>query len=336
MIKSHIFLLTVIVIVSFCGCCANTNYETSEMKFSTDSSSDPDALYITSCSPRVPIAGDEDKIVYIDQDGNIICYDCAAKMEKMLVKATPSDKKAGTYSSIVLDGNKVYYRVFGLDQWDMLYCVDIDSCCIQTIGKIYMDSSFYVQDGKIYNSENLNDLLKTTDDSSVEYSFNVHDTIIVCDGKVYLQASSQASKDIIVFDLESGVRNRIPFSDRVRLFCSDQNHVYYESDTEFGEIKDGVMQKIIDLQEFDVYANGSVNVQMIGKYIVIGNDWTIYIYNKDTNSLETIFSDSAKGPFLINGELVFRSDEELSYYYTRIGQGYYSLDIENAIEEKNF
>lgn len=321
------------------GC--SEKYELSEMKFDTSFLSDTGTLHVTSSSPEVPIAGNQDRIIYIDLEGNIVCYDCATDTEKILVRATSSDDyySAGSYSSIVLDGNKVYYRVFGLNQWDMIYCVDVDSSRRQKIGRIYMDSPFYVQDGEVYGTENLQEQLNTKDhiefeDDSSIYNFKMNHEFIVFDGKVYQQVVSRDNRDVIVFDLNTGGMDKITSLDNARLFYSNQNNIYYSTDTEFGEIIGGAMQKIIDLKDFDV-SHGYINVQIFGEYIVIDNDSGTHIYNKNTNSLEAHFSYGEHGPYYVNGELIYRFDSA-SYsfleFFEEIGQGYYSLNIEKAIE----
>ena len=331
----YIVILIGLIAILLSGCCED--YVSSEMKFSTEDLPNGDALQITSSSPGVPIAGNEDRIVYIDLEGNIVCYDCATDTERILVRATSSDDyySAGTYSSIVLDGNKVYYRFFGLGQWDTIYCVDVDSCQKQKIGRTYMDSFFYVQDGNVYSTEYIDDQLSSVNNPFDEYYFNDHDRFITFDSKVYQQMRSKSHSDIVIFSLESKEMDIIPFSDNAKLFYSNQNNIYYATDTEFGEIIEGAAQKIIDLKDFDI-SYGYTNIQMIGGYIVIGNDCGNYIYNKNTNSLEAFFY-GGMGPYNVNGELIYRFDSaSYSYheFFTDIGQGYYSLNIEKAIEEK--
>lgn len=332
--NSIILILIGLLTILISGCCEE--YVSSEMEFSASCISEAEGLHITSSSPIVPIAGNKERIVYIDLKGNIVCYDCATSMEKTLVKATSKGGSytAGTYYSIILDGNKVYYRVLGQGQWDTIYCVEIDSCRKQKIGKIYMDSPFYIQDGIVYGTGDLRKQLNTsnehTNDPLVDYYFKENEEFIVSDRKVY-----QAYSGILnIFDLDSEWRAKIPYTYRTKLFFSNQNDIYYAIDTEFGEIKDGAFQKVIDLKDFDV-TYGYTHIQIVGKYIIIGNDVGNYIYNKDTNSLEA-WLYGGNGPFYVNGELIYKFETEEQPFedcFKEIGQGYYSLDIEKAIED---
>ena len=195
-----------------------------------------------------------------------------------------------------------------------------------------MDSPFYIQDGNVYGSEDLDEQLSSVNDLLDEYYFNDHDKFIIYDNKVYQQMRSIDNKDIVIYYTDSEETDIIPCSDNAELFYSNQNRIYYLTNLEFGEIIDGAMHKILDV-EYNV-AYGYTNVQIIGEYVIIGNGRDNYIYNKDTNSLEAGFSYGI-GPYLVNEELIYRFDSDLPPLpkcFEKIGQGYYSLNIEKAIE----